>query len=187
MIEIIQWLATAATITAALMTASNLGARVTGFGFAVFLVGSILWLTAGILTDQQALMWTNIVLSVLNLFGIWRWLGRQAKVEQGAREAADTSAERASASLFPASMLSSADVRSADERLGTCVDAMIGSEDGRLRYIVVSEGGVAGVGETLRRLDWSNATVEGDQVRVSLSRSEFEALDVIERDQWPAR
>ena len=37
------WIAPAATMIAAMMTASNLGARVTGWGFAVFLLGSICW------------------------------------------------------------------------------------------------------------------------------------------------
>ena len=36
MAEIISWVATIATIVAALMTAANLGSRITGYGFAVF-------------------------------------------------------------------------------------------------------------------------------------------------------
>ena len=43
--EILNWIAPAATILAALMTASNLGARITGVGFIVFTVGSLCWLT----------------------------------------------------------------------------------------------------------------------------------------------
>ena len=75
--EIISWTATVATIVAASMTASNLGSRVTGYGFAVFLVGSLCWLATGLLTGQPALAWTIVVLTILNIFGIWRWLGRQ--------------------------------------------------------------------------------------------------------------
>jgi hypothetical protein len=84
MIDLIQWLATAATIFAALVTASNLGARITGYGFGIFLVGSLAWVATAMLTGQTALLWTNAVLTVLNLFGMWRWLGRQAQVERGA-------------------------------------------------------------------------------------------------------
>ena len=51
----------------------------------MFLVGSLAWLATGIMTDQPALVWTNVVLTILNIFGIWRWLGRQAQVEEGAR------------------------------------------------------------------------------------------------------
>ena len=187
MTDLVQWIATAATITAALMTASNLGARITGYGFAVFLFGSIAWLAAGILTGNPALAWTNVALSILNLFGIWRWLGRQAKVEEGGHEAAEASERSATPALFPVSMLTSATLRSGGEELGHCVDAMAGSDDGRLRYVVVSAGGMAGVGETLRRLDWANAHVDGDVVRTKLGEGEFEALEIVERDRWPAR
>ena len=81
MADTVSWIATIATIIAASMTAANLGSRVTGYGFAVFLVGSVAWLTTGLLTDQPALVWTNVVLTFLNAFGIWLWLGRQSRVE----------------------------------------------------------------------------------------------------------
>jgi len=87
----VSWIATAATIAAACMTASNLGSRITGYGFAVFTLGSLAWLAVGLLTGQPALVWTNVVLTFLNLFGVWRWLGRQAAVEEGSRAAARAS------------------------------------------------------------------------------------------------
>ena len=64
----ISWVATAATIIAACMTASNLGTRITGSGFIVFTVGSIAWIAVALMTGQSALLWTNIVLTFLNLF-----------------------------------------------------------------------------------------------------------------------
>src|SRR3982750_93486 len=93
MADTISWIATVATILAASMTAANLGARITGYGFAVFLLGSLSWLATGLLTNQPALVWTNAVLTLLNIFGIWRWLRRQAKVEKGARAASEASEE----------------------------------------------------------------------------------------------
>jgi hypothetical protein len=187
MSDLISWVATVATITAASMTASNLGARITGYGFAVFTVGSIAWLATGLLTDQPALVWTNVVLTGLNLFGVWRWLGRQAKVEEGARAAADASEQTPGESLFPVSMLSSAPVICADgSRFGACVDAMAGCGSGRIDYVVVSEGGVAGVGEVLRRLPWSKASIDREQLAVSLDKAGFLALEQVERDRWPA-
>jgi hypothetical protein len=87
MADSIPWIATIATVIAASMTAANLGSRITGYGFCVFLVGSLAWLATGIVTHQPALVWTNVVLTLLNIFGIWRWLGRQARVEEGARTA----------------------------------------------------------------------------------------------------
>ena len=85
------WVAPIATTIAALMTASNLGTRVTGWGFVVFTAGSLAWLTLGIATGQANLLWQNVVLTLLNLFGIWRWLGRQARIEDGAKSAAAAS------------------------------------------------------------------------------------------------
>jgi hypothetical protein len=56
-----------------------------------------------------------------------------------------------------------------------------------LSYVVVSQGGVAGVGETLRRLPWRRATVEGETVIASLDPDQFARLEELPRDQWPAR
>ena len=187
MTDIISWLATAATIAGALMTASNLGARITGYGFCVFLVGSLAWLATGIMTAQPALIWTNVVLTGLNGFGIWRWLGRQARVEKGARTASEASEHRVGEALFPVSLLTKAPVCRANEQLGTCVDAMAGCQSGRLAYVAVSQGGIAGVGETLRRLPWDAAEAVYDRLIASLTAEEFEQLEILPRDSWPAR
>jgi hypothetical protein len=184
MADTISWAATIATVIAATLTASNLGSRITGYGFCVFLVGSLAWLATGFLTHQPALMWTNIVLTVLNIFGIWRWLGRQAKVEEGARTASEASEQTPGEALFPISLLSRATVVGGGTNLGRCIDAMAGCQSGRVSYVVLSRGGVAGVGETLRRLPWSCSSVDGDQVITDADPDQLEALP---RDQWPAR
>ena len=183
----IPWIATFATIIAASLTASNLGSRITGYGFCVFLVGSLSWLAAGLLTDQPALTWTNAVLTVLNIFGIWRWLGRQTRVEEGARSASELSEHTPGEALFPVSLLSRAPVASGGTELGRCIDAMAGCSSGRLSYVVVSQGGVAGVGETLRRLPWTGASIEGERLVTGMDVQRFEELDELPRDQWPAR
>ena len=72
--DIAKWVAPIATTVAALMTASNLGARITGWGFVVFTVGSLAWLTLGIVTEQPNLLWQNVILTLLNLFGIWLYI-----------------------------------------------------------------------------------------------------------------
>jgi hypothetical protein len=187
MADTISWVATVATIIAASMTAANLGSRITGYGFAVFLIGSIAWLSAGLMTGQPALAWTNAVLTALNIFGVWRWLGRQARVEEGARSASVASEDTPGEALFPVTLLTRAAVTGRDAELGQCVDAMAGCRTGRLSYIVVSEGGIGGVGETLRRLPWSAAQVDGEIVRSSFSVEQFRAVEPVERDRWPAR
>jgi len=183
----ISWIATVATIVAASMTSANLGSRITGYGFIVFTLGALCWITVGALTHQPALMWTNVILTVLDIFGIWRWLGRQSRVEEGARNAAESSETTPGEALFPISLLSSSVVESCGKELGHCVDAMAGCRSGRLSYVVVSQCGVAGVGETLRRLPWSEACVDGEQVCTRLSETQFNLLEELPRDQWPGR
>ena len=187
MADIIPWIATAATIVAASMTASNLGARVTGYGFVVFTLGALCWIAVGALTHQPALLWTNVVLAVLDLFGIWRWLGRQARVEEGGHAASQASERTPGEALFPISLLTRAPVRCAGSDVGHCIDAMAGCRSGGLDYLVVSEGGLAGVGERLRRLPWSEAHVEDDRVVATLDADGFARLEQLQRDEWPGR
>ena len=187
MTDIISWIATILTVAAASLTAANLGARITGYGFAVFFLGSLSWLATGLLTDQPALVWTNVVLTILNAFGVWRWLGRQAGVEEGARVASEASKETPGEALFPISLLSRAPVANRSMQIGTCIDAMAGCQSGKLSYVVVSQGGIAGVGETLRRLPWQHARVENEEVVTDIGAEEITRLDELERDEWPAR
>ncbi len=182
------WIATATTILAACLTASNLGSRITGYGFIVFTIGSIAWFSVGVLTGQQSLVFTNAVMTLLNLFGVWRWLGRQAKVEDGAKAAAKKSVDLPGDTLFPASTLSTAKLTGRDGvALGGCVDAMLTCRGGQVHYLVVSEGGVAGVGERLRRMEWSDAKVEHGVVNTDFDAERFAALPELAKDNWPGR
>jgi hypothetical protein len=186
--QIASWVATGTTIFAACLTASNLGSRITGYGFIVFTIGSIAWFTTGLLTGQPALMWTNVVMTLLNLFGVYRWLGRQAKVEDGGAEAARKSAELPGETLFPASSLASAKLKGGNgELLGSCVDAMIGCGSGRLNYLVVAQGGLAGLGETFRRVDWRLAKIHDGDVMISLDTPAFARLPELAKDNWPGQ
>jgi hypothetical protein len=187
MADTISWVATIATIVAASMTAANLGSRITGYGFVIFTFGALCWIAVGFWNHQPALLWTNIVLTILDLFGVWRWLGRQTKVEEGARAASQASEFTPGEALFPVSLLSRAPVMGDGVELGRCIDAMAGCSSGRLDYIVVSQGGMAGVGETLRRLPWDRAGVNGETLVARLGKAEFQALQELPRDQWPGR
>ena len=130
---VLSWVATAATIAAATITASNLGSRITGYGFIVFTIGSIGWFAFGLMSGQPALMWTNAALIVLNIFGVWRWLGRQARIEEGARAGAKASHSAPGEDLFPLSLLAKAPLEAADgSEIGRSVDAMAGCSSGRI-------------------------------------------------------
>ena len=183
--QIATWAAPIATTIAALMTASNLGSRVTGWGFAVFTFGSIAWIVLGLSTHQPNLVWQNAILTLLNLFGIWRWLGRQAKLEEGGERAAAASENAPGEALFPVSLLTRAKlVGQCGDDLGACVDAMAGCKDGQLRYLMISSGGVGGVGETVRRLPWADAHVERDSLHSWLSAPRFDRLETVAKNDW---
>jgi len=187
MADIISWIATVATVIAASMTAANLGSRITGYGFVVFTFGALCWIAVGAATHQPALLWTNVVLTFLDIFGIWRWLGRQTKVEEGAQAASEASERMPGEDLFPVSLLLKAPVTSGGRELGRCIDAMAGCSSGRLSYVVLSEGGLAGVGEKLRRLPWAAVAMEDEVLRADISAEQFEQLQILPRDRWPGR
>lgn len=127
------------------------------------------------------------MLTVLDIFGVWRWLGRQAKVEEGARAAAEASEETPGEALFPVSLLARAPVRCGPTEVGRCIDAMASCRSGQLDYVVVSEGGMAGVGETLRKVPWAGAEVDNEALLIWTSAEAFNRFEELPRDQWPAR
>lgn len=181
------WLAAALTIAGAMTTAANLGSRITGWGFVLFALGSAAWFGNGWLAGNPSLVFTNAVLSAINLFGVWRWLGREARHELAARLAARRSRRRGRAALFPASALSGADVRAEDGAVaGTVVDAMLRCDDRRIAYIVVRAKGEGGPAEHLRAIDGGCVELAGQGVMLRMSLARFSALPELEAESWPA-
>ncbi|WP_340587360.1 PRC-barrel domain-containing protein [Erythrobacter alti] len=181
------YLAPAATMIAALMTASNLGSRVTGWGFVVFTIGSITWSFIGMTTGQTGLLVTNVLLTFVNIFGVWRWLGRQAKLEDGAEQAEEASEREATGKLLRMEGFAGIQVLDKQgEELGTVVDAMLHCETMKVDYFVIGTGGVAGVQEELRGVGMDLAHIDGKQLQLDLTHAEFETLPLIEADDWPA-
>ncbi len=186
MAEIAGWIAPMATMIAAMMTAANLGARVTGWGFVVFSVGSVAWTTVGMASGQTNLVLSNAFLTVVNLIGIWRWLGRQAAYDKGSSAAADASARRPVPSLYAAGGLIGAHVTGpAGDTVGRIVDAMLGCGDNALAYVVVSTGGIGGVGETLHALKPAELVFAPDGVRTGLTAEALRAKPAVPPDRWP--
>lgn len=85
-LEIFQWCASISGTIAAIMVASRLSNRVTGLGFAIFTVSSILWVTAGLWDATYSLAMQNSVLTAVNLFGVYRWLIAPPRPERAAPE-----------------------------------------------------------------------------------------------------
>ena len=88
--------------------------------------------------------------------------------------------------LFSADAIIGAKVHDARQEVrGTVVDAMLKCEDRSLAYVVTSEGGVKGVGETLRAVPPQHLRFEKDEVFCDLSEAQWRELPAIEGDRWP--
>lgn len=184
--DIAGWIAPTATMIAAVMTAANLGTRVTGWGFVVFAIGSVAWVIVAIATGQQNLLWANGFLTLINLVGIWRWLGRQARYEDGSKAASARSAGAHVPTLFSIGSVTGATLKGRDGVvLGTIVDGMMRCADSELAYLVVSEGGVGGVGEHLRALRPDELHFSTDGPSCDLDARDLARRPQLVQGEWP--
>ena len=184
--EIAGWVAPVATMIAAMMTAANLGSRVTGWGFVVFLVGAVAWSIVAVATDQSNLLWSNVFLGLVDIVGIWRWLGRRARLEDGADKALAVSARLNVPTLFPTRLIEGGSVR--DRRgitVGRSVGAMAERDSGQLAYLVVQEGAVADLGGRHIAMPWSWLEPAEDGFVMTDDR-DVGALESIDPARWPA-
>ncbi|XHR99030.1 photosystem reaction center subunit H [Sphingomonas sp. DBB INV C78] len=171
-----------------MMTAANLGARVTGWGFVVFTVGSICWSIVGLTSDQTNLVATNAFLTLVNGVGIWRWLGRQRAYEDGGQSAISASCRSAAPTLFTATGVAGmavVDVQGAD--LGQAVEALIECATGHVSYVVIASGGVGGIDETLRAVPHDWIEFHSDRLCVQVEEKAFLRLPELSAGNWPAR
>jgi len=172
------WIAPIATMIAAVMTASNLGARVTGWGFVIFTIGSVGWSVVGLSSGQTNLVATNGFLTLVNIVGIWRWLGRQARYEEDSKAAVEASEAAPVPALVAASRIVGMTVVDRDgATVGSAMEAMIeDGRSGRIVYVVVRSGGVGGVGERLAAVDRDAMTLANDRLTLAMTRQDFDAL-----------
>jgi hypothetical protein len=185
--DVAGWIAPAATMLAAMMTAANLGARITGWGFVVFTVGSLAWCAVGFFSGQTNLLATNAFLTLVNVVGVWRWLGRQRAYEDGGEAAKKASRRSSYPTLFTATGVAGMSVKAADgEIIGKAVEALLTCEDGSVSYIVVSSGGLGGVSEELRAVVRDEIAFSSDSLSLRRDNAWFAALPIIENEEWPA-
>lgn len=185
--DVAGWIAPAATMIAAMMTAANLGARVTGWGFVVFTIGSIAWSAVGLASGQNNLLATNVFLTFVNLMGVWRWMGKQRSYEDGGKSASEASRRSAYPSLFTATGIAGMPVASADgETIGKAVEAVVTCESGNVSYVVIASSGVGGIGEELRAVDRAQIDFTCDRMKLRRSRAWFEGLPLLADGDWPA-
>ncbi|WP_417603897.1 PRC-barrel domain-containing protein [Novosphingobium anseongense] len=187
MVQIASWIAPIATMIAAMMTAANLGARVTGWGFVVFTLGSIGWSIIGITSDQANLVATNGFLTLVNVVGIWRWLGRQRAYEDGAASATAASRRARSTTLLTATGFAGMPVYDCrGEAVGRTVEALIACASGEVAYVVVASGGVAGIAESLRAVAIEDLRLGCERLDLAIAAEAFTRLPELTAGDWPA-
>jgi len=75
--EILKWFASGSGVIAALMVSLDLGRRVTGWGFVLFVASSIAWVSGALLSSDEPLLSQNLFLFGINLLGVYRYLIRK--------------------------------------------------------------------------------------------------------------
>ena len=182
------WIPAVATMIAVLMVAANLGARVTGAGFVGLALASALWiaLQAWSREPDSSIVVMHGLLLLVNVFGVWRWLGRQKRYEDSRVRAHERSRRRRVPTLFSAGAIIGATVRDGgQETRGTVVDAMLTCDRKCLAYVVTTEAATQGAGETLRAVPPQHLRFDQDEIVCDLSEAQWRNLPTIEDDQWP--
>ena len=150
-----------ATMIAAMMTAANLGARVTGWGFVVFTIGSVCWSLVGLGSGQMNLLATNVFLTAVNLVGIWRWLRRQRAYEDGGKSAERASRRSSAPSLLTATGIAGMPaIDPSGAALGNAVEALVECASGQVSYVVIASGGLGGITKSFNRVEHHDQLVE---------------------------
>lgn len=70
----LEWIAAIGTMLAAGLIAIDLGRKATGWGFVLFCVVSIIWIVSGLTTDAIPIAAMNVVLLLINAWGVWQYL-----------------------------------------------------------------------------------------------------------------
>lgn len=75
MLDYLEWYGAIAAVVAALVVASNISHRVTGWAFVLFVTSSLSLLAWGFLShDAAGIGWQNLCLLLINLWGVYRYL-----------------------------------------------------------------------------------------------------------------
>lgn len=74
MLETLEWIAMGTGICAAIMISADLGRKITGTAFVIFAISSTAWVAIGVAENEPPLLYQNLVLTVINCIGIYRWL-----------------------------------------------------------------------------------------------------------------
>ena len=73
----VEWIASIGAIIAAALIALDMGRMLTGWGFVLFTVVSMMWIYSGLVEDALPIAAMNSVLLIINAWGVWRYLIRK--------------------------------------------------------------------------------------------------------------
>ena len=77
-LDILEWYGAIAGVIAALIVASNISARVSGWAFVLFVTSSAALIGWAFLSeDADGIGWQNVCLLAINLWGVYRYLIRR--------------------------------------------------------------------------------------------------------------
>jgi hypothetical protein len=77
LLDLLEWYGAISAVVAALMVATNVSQRITGWGFVLFVTSSISLIAWAFLSeDAEGIGWQNICLLAINLWGVFRYLIR---------------------------------------------------------------------------------------------------------------
>jgi nicotinamide riboside transporter PnuC len=77
LILILKWAAAIGGVIAALVISLDIGRRVTGWGFALFVASNFAWIAGALLSKDAALLTQNLFLLAIDIFGVYRYLIRR--------------------------------------------------------------------------------------------------------------
>jgi hypothetical protein len=78
--EVLRWAASVITMGAGLVLAARLRPGSSGGPLSRWRVASLIWVGIGYLSGEYALTAQNVVITLINLFGIYRWLIWKGKI-----------------------------------------------------------------------------------------------------------
>lgn len=184
MISYLPYIAPAAILAGATLTSLNAGARLTGFGFIFFTLGSTGFALHSLLTNDGFGLLVNSALVFINAFGMHRWLRHNAVIEDAGVRTQELSARSLSTpTVVTASLFTSAKVRCDDDMIGESVDAVVNCASGQILYAVVHRKG-AHAGTGFEGFAMSDISFDHGEIVLPSGCSAGQPLDEYE---WPAQ
>jgi len=81
LLHALQYYGAAASTVAALVIALDLGRRITGWAFVLFVTSSLALIGWGFLKpDSEGIGWQNVALLIINVVGVYRYLFRKKEL-----------------------------------------------------------------------------------------------------------